>query len=170
MWLQTGLNICMAWGNRSPVEGPHTIWQNVIYKPNWQTINTPSYINTLTCLMTCKARFRFRVLRLFVFAWWNLVVWEKMTTPFLLTLIFVLCFKEPECPHRNDPVLKPKLFSYLLLWHCGHPLGLCKVILEVWSIFMIRELEKMLTLSMDVGLRLFGQETRVPRHQESSPE
>lgn len=134
MWLQTGLNICMAWGNRSPVEGPHTIWQNVIYKPNWQTINTPSYINTLTCLMTCKARFRFRVLRLFVFAWWNLVVWEKMTTPFLLTLIFVLCFKEPECPHRNDPVLKPKLFSYLLLWHCGHPLGLCKVILEVWSI------------------------------------
>lgn len=125
-------------------------------------------------MMTWKARFRFRVLRLFVFSCRNMVAQGIMvtglTTPFPLTLIFILCYKEPECPHVDDPAHKPKLHSYflLILWTPSGPIGM--VTLAMWSTLRTTELGKMLTFAMDVSLGLFRQGTQVPRYPEYGPE
>lgn len=46
------------------------------------------------------------------------------------------------------------------------PFGLSMVTLVMWSILRTTELGKMLTVPMDVGLGLFGQQSWVPRYPE----
>lgn len=64
-------------------------------------------------MLTWKASFKFRVLRLLIFACQDMGAQGEMapgvTAPFLLTPIFILCCKEPACPRVDDPADEPKL-------------------------------------------------------------
>ena len=53
--------------------------------------------------------------------------------------------------------------------NCDHPFGLSMVTVVMWSILRTRELGKMLTVPMNVGLGLFGQQGWVPRYPEYGP-
>ena len=63
-------------------------------------------------------------------------------------------------PSVTDPVFSD---------NCEHPFGLSVVTLVMWSILRTTELGKMLTVPVDVGLGLFGQQSWVPRYPECGP-
>lgn len=64
---------------------------------------------------------------------------------------------QPTPPSVTDPVFSD---------NCEYPFGLSMVTLVMWSILRTTELGKMLTVPMDVGLGLFGQQSWVPRYPE----